>query len=106
MSAPHNPGKLMRQIAGVVVYHDLLQALAVPPGRKVTAELSESSRFAENQKHNDNYYTGGLSAPQMDPAAQPFNPRVPSLFITRGGDALLLQRGPTGEIPPATDSKT
>jgi len=51
----------------------------------------------------EKYYSGGLSGPQQDPAAQPFNPRVPSLFITRTGDPLFLQRDPSGELPPDSD---
>lgn len=46
----------------------------------------------------ENYYQGGLSNPQQDPAAEPFNPRVVSLFVTRGGDPLFLNRDPSGEI--------
>lgn len=45
----------------------------------------------------ESYYKGSLSGPQQDPGAEPFNPRVASLFITRGGDPLFLKRDPAGE---------
>ena len=48
----------------------------------------------------DKYYSGGLSGPQQDPSKLPYNPRVPSFFITRGGDTLFLHRDPGGELPP------
>jgi hypothetical protein len=48
----------------------------------------------------ESYYSGSLSGPQEDPAAEPYNPRVPSLFIIRGGDPMFLQRDPSGEVPP------
>jgi hypothetical protein len=53
----------------------------------------------------EGYYNGSLSGPQQDPAAEPFNPRVASLFITRTGEPLFLQRDPTGEID-SEDSET
>lgn len=40
----------------------------------------------------DQYYSGSLKGPQMDPAADPFNPRVPTFFITREGKPLFLKR--------------
>ena len=40
----------------------------------------------------DQYYEGSLKGPQMDPAASPFNPRVPTFFITRKGETLFLKR--------------
>ena len=48
----------------------------------------------------DSYYSGGLTGPQQDPNQGSFNPRVPSLFITRTGETLFLQRDPAGEVPP------
>ena len=40
----------------------------------------------------EQYFSGSLKGPQMDPAADPFNPRVPTLFITHEGEPLFLQR--------------
>jgi hypothetical protein len=38
------------------------------------------------------YYAGTLAGPQEDPGQASHHPRVPSLFITRDGQALFLQR--------------
>ena len=38
------------------------------------------------------YHSGSLKGPQDDPEAQPWHPQVPTLFITRKGEVLFLQR--------------
>jgi hypothetical protein len=58
---------------------------SVPNGKENMASRATESIY-------DQYYSGSLTGPQMDPAAGPFNPRVPTLFITRKGEALFLKR--------------
>ena len=38
------------------------------------------------------YYDGSLAGPQEDPGKEPYYPRMPSLFITRDGEAEFLER--------------
>jgi hypothetical protein len=47
----------------------------------------------------DSYYSGSLSGPQQDPSQEGYYPRVSSLFVTRTGEKLFLQRDPSGEVP-------
>jgi hypothetical protein len=57
----------------------------IPAGKDTMSSRASQSIY-------DQYYAGSLQGPQMDPAAGPFNPRVPTLFITRNGEALFLKR--------------
>ena len=38
------------------------------------------------------YDSGALAGPQDDHSAEPWHPQVPTLFITRKGEVLFLQR--------------
>lgn len=38
------------------------------------------------------YHSGALTGPQDDHSAQEYHPQIPTLFITRKGEALFLQR--------------
>jgi hypothetical protein len=40
----------------------------------------------------EQYHSGALAGPQDDHQAQPYHPQVPTLFITRKGEVLFLQR--------------
>ena len=56
------------------------------------ATLWEDVRTRAEPSVYESYQTGSLKGPQDDPDAQPFHPRVHTLFITRSGEALFLKR--------------
>src|SRR5215813_982364 len=58
---------------------------AVPNGK-------DSMGNRTNQSVYDQYYAGNLKDPQSDPNENPFHPRVPTLFITHGGEPVFLKR--------------
>ena len=56
-----------------------------PPAKEHLKSRTDASVYEQ-------YHSGALAGPQDDPEVQPYHPRVPSLFITRDGESIFLER--------------
>ena len=65
-----------------------LEQVPLSPGPITWEDLEGRADSEVYQK----YYSGALQGPQEDHSAQEYHPQLPTLFITREGEPLFLQR--------------
>jgi hypothetical protein len=65
-----------------------LEKVPLPSGAITWENVSARA----NDEIYEQYHSGALKGPQDDHSTEEYHPQIPTLFVTRKGEALFLQR--------------